>query len=239
MDGEVTQPARSAELEALFPDVEGIAVYESNSLLQDVAPHPDEAAFISKAVEKRREEFITGRACARSALSALGMEPVPLPVGEGRQPEWPSNITGSITHTRRDGHEFIAAATAFSDRAPRRIGIGLDAEVIQPLKDGVRDMLLTPDEIAAVEDLPVDQRETAAITVFSAKEAFYKAQYAITGAWVGFGDMHVLGLAGSGTRQLAQIGDLEALREIDFPVDCRQIVRNGLVISGVTVWTRL
>jgi 4'-phosphopantetheinyl transferase EntD len=35
---------------------------------------PEEEAVIARAVEKRRREFTSGRACARAALGALGRE---------------------------------------------------------------------------------------------------------------------------------------------------------------------
>jgi hypothetical protein len=39
---------------------------------------PEEEALVARAVDKRRREFRTARACARTALAALGVAPAPL-----------------------------------------------------------------------------------------------------------------------------------------------------------------
>lgn len=224
------QPLRATEIESLFPD-QTVVAFASDHLLPDAFLFDDERAFIENAIEGRRAEFATGRACARAALRELGVDAGSLPVGEGRQPVWPPGTTAAITHTRREGREFVAAVAAFDHN--HTMGIGLDAEVIQPLKGGVREMLLVNDELEAVAALPQEEQETAAIRVFSAKEAFYKAQYALTNGWVGFNDMRLDSFTGTGT--LVQTGELEVLQAVTTPARFEQTVSNGLVISGVVV----
>jgi 4'-phosphopantetheinyl transferase EntD len=208
-----------------------VAVFYTESLLDNPYLPAEEATFIANAVPGRKREFATGRSCARAAIEALGREAPTIPVGEGRQPVWPDGITASITHTRREGREFVAAVAAFDRDGD--LGIGLDAEVIQPLKDGVREMLLVPSEIEMVEALPPSDRNESAIRVFSAKEAFYKAQYALTSSWVGFGDMRLDSLEGSGL--LLETGQLPALENIETPVRFDQIVYDDVVVSAVAV----
>ncbi len=225
------QPTRSTEFESLFPDVEGVAVFFCTRLIDDAWLSEAETEFIQNAVPGRRAEFATGRACARAAIEAVGVEVGSLPVGTGRQPVWPSGITAAITHTRRAGREFIAAVAA--PDSDGQLGIGIDAEVIQPLKDGVRDMLLVDSEQIAVDELDQKSRDEGAIRIFSAKEAFYKAQFALTQGWVGFGDMFVDGIGDSGS--LVETGALDVLAEVRLPAPYNQTVWDGLVISGVTV----
>jgi 4'-phosphopantetheinyl transferase EntD len=43
--------------------------------------YPDEAAFVSGAVAKRRRDFAAGRSCARKALRILGFEVMRCPSG--------------------------------------------------------------------------------------------------------------------------------------------------------------
>ncbi len=229
-ESSLIEPIRSAELESLFAGLP-VAAFFATQLIHDAPLSAEEAGFIEDAVPGRKAEFATGRACARAAIAALGRSAPTIPVGEGRQPLWPEGITAAITHTRREGREFVAATAAWNDSG--RLGVGIDAEVIQPLKDGVRDMLLVAEEIEMVEDLPADERDEGAIRVFSAKEAFFKAQYALTASWVGFGDMRLSGLDGSG--ELLETGALPALIVIERPILFRQVARDGLVISGVAV----
>ncbi len=221
---------RSEAIESLFPDVK-VAAFESPEMLPDAPLFPEEQAFIGNAVAGRRAEFATGRACARAAIEALGLTPGSIPVGNGRQPDWPAGITAAITHTRREGREYVAAVAAKSDGS---FGIGIDAEVIQTLKDGVRTMIVTEQEQNEIDALADGFHDEAVIRVFSAKEAFYKAQYSLTSSWVGFGDMALTGLSGA-PATLVPTGSLAVLEQLTLPVDYHQILTDGLVVSGVTV----
>src|ERR1700744_4974113 len=58
---------------------------------------PGEEAAVARAVAKRRQEFTTGRACARVALTRLGLPPSPIPRGERGDPQWPAGGGGRIT----------------------------------------------------------------------------------------------------------------------------------------------
>ncbi|MBT8240823.1 MAG: 4'-phosphopantetheinyl transferase superfamily protein [Acidimicrobiia bacterium] len=229
-DSSPIEPVRAPRFEALFAGAT-VTVFRTDRLIPDAPLSAEETQFIENAVPGRKAEFATGRACARAAIEALGLEAPTIPVGERRQPVWPEGVSAAITHTRREQREFVAAVATVDEGG--QIGIGIDAEVIQPLKDGVRDMLLVPDEIKMVEELLPGQRDEGAIRVFSAKEAFYKAQYALTASWVGFGDMRLSTLDGSG--ELLETGHLPALTIIERPIRFHQVVHDGLVVSGVAV----
>ena len=53
----------------------GVAAEEAFTDPPDVKLFPEEEAAIAKAVDKRRREFTTARACARAALARLGLPP--------------------------------------------------------------------------------------------------------------------------------------------------------------------
>ena len=146
---------------------------------EDGALFPAEAALVARAVEKRRREFVTGRVCARRALTALGVAPLlPILKGSRGEPLWPHGVVGSITHCA--GYRAAAVARA-SDVA----SIGIDAEPNEPLPDGVLSMVATPGEVAAVPELrAVDGPHL----LFCAKEAVYKAWYPLMQQWLGFED---------------------------------------------------
>jgi 4'-phosphopantetheinyl transferase EntD len=132
--------------------------------------HPEERAAIEGAGERRRREFAAGRECARRALRRLGVEACALPVGGDGAPVWPPGIVGSITHKG----SYRAAAVARVDDVLR--GIGIDAEVDDPLPTGVLETIATPVEVAQVEAL-LGERPGARWDrlLFSAKEAAVKA----------------------------------------------------------------
>jgi 4'-phosphopantetheinyl transferase EntD len=145
---------------------------------------PEEAALLVKAVPKRRREFTHGRTCARRALASLGVEPGPLLVGAAREPLWPSAIVGSITH---DSELCIAVAAHSLAYA----GIGVDVEPDEPLTPEVAARIWSPEEARAAEASGVVPVASAAKLVFAAKEAVYKCQFAVTGAYVGFRGVHI------------------------------------------------
>jgi 4'-phosphopantetheinyl transferase EntD len=124
---------------------------------------PGEA--IGAAVPARLEEFALGRTAARAALSALGQAPVAIAAGADRAPVWPEGVTGSITHC-------AGACLAVAGHSRQWAGLGLDAEPLSPL-----DPDLWPGLLARGEDLRDGMQ---ALALFVAKEAAYKAQYALS-----------------------------------------------------------
>jgi 4'-phosphopantetheinyl transferase EntD len=157
-----------------------VAVNEAFGDVLDVVLFPAEEAVIAKAVDKRRKEFATARACARAALATLGVPSAPIVPGLRGAPRWPAGVVGSITHCA--GYRACAAA-----HERDVMTIGLDAEPHDKLPDGVLDAISTPAERARIAAL------TAAVPsvcwdrlLFSAKESVYKAWFPLTGRWLGF-----------------------------------------------------
>ena len=149
------------------------------------ALHPVEAEQIRGAVESRRIEFAAARACAREAMSRLGVPPGPIIRGGRGMPVWPPGVVGTLTHTAG----LRAAALAHSD-AVRSLGI--DVEPHGPLPDGVLDSVSLPDEAAwvgaargAEPGIHWDR------VLFTAKEATYKAWFPLTRRWLGFADARI------------------------------------------------
>jgi len=105
-------------------------VSETRDEMLGIELFPEELRSLGRAVDKRRREFTTGRACARAALSQLGIGPTAIPGGARGQPLWPPGIVGSITHCRG----YCACAVA---RAERVVSLGIDAEANLPLEVGL------------------------------------------------------------------------------------------------------
>lgn len=143
---------------------------------------PEEAAAIARAVEKRRQEFITVRACARRALAVLGMERQPLVPGDRGAPTWPRGIVGSMTHCTG----YRAAVVA---RTTHLIAVGIDAEPHEHLPEGVLEAVSSPGERQHLSELA---RTVPSVRwdrlLFSAKESIYKAWFPLTRTWLGFED---------------------------------------------------
>jgi 4'-phosphopantetheinyl transferase EntD len=145
---------------------------------------PEELAYIRGAVAARRSEYGTSRLCARRALAALGLPPVPLvPDGNGA-PSWPTGIVGSISHTRN------SCAVVVASNPPVR-SLGLDIEPLRSLDAGVEKIILTPRELWFLRAQPRAWQDALAMCFFSAKEAYYKCQYLLTGAVLDFQDVEL------------------------------------------------
>ena len=178
-----TQPPDGADaLGSLFPA--GVAVVQRRVPGDRADLLPAEAVYVAKAIAKRVNEFAAGRACARQALAAFGVTEFALLAAPDRQPLWPADYVGSITHT--DG--FCAAAVV-----PRSkfMALGLDSERSGAPTLDIWPTLCRPEELAWVDSLPSEERSAAVTLIFSAKEAVYKCQYPVTGEWLDFHDLKI------------------------------------------------
>lgn len=139
--------------------------------------HPAEQACLGKVVQKRRNEFSTGRLCAGQALASLGIQGHPVLPGDKREPCWPAGVVGSITHS----HELGVAVVS---QDPRIGALGIDVETRSGISDGVRDAVCVPDELAALP--PALNRPEVWKLIFSAKESVYKCLFPLRRDWIGF-----------------------------------------------------
>jgi 4'-phosphopantetheinyl transferase EntD len=138
---------------------------------------PEEARYVTCAVEQRRREFAAGRACARRALAALGIAAGSLGRRRDRAPAWPEGTVGSISHCRH-----FACAVASRTLA----GIGVDVECVGQIPRALQATLFTPKE-----RLLLDEEVSDATLLFSAKEAAFKAVAPTLGVHIAFGDVEV------------------------------------------------
>ncbi|PTM41488.1 4'-phosphopantetheinyl transferase superfamily protein [Bosea sp. 124] len=140
----------------------------------------EEREGIRGAVPKRQHEFAAGRRCAHLAMAQLGCPAAPVAVGDDRAPIWPEGLVGSISHCE------AWAAAVVARKADGIRSIGLDLEPALPLPQDLVQTILRPEECLALGLLPVETQLQCARLIFSAKEAFFKCQYALTGAFIDF-----------------------------------------------------
>lgn len=168
----------------------GVVVAATRRDVETPLFHEEEPA-IRFAVEGRRREFTTGRACAREALARLGLPGRAIPAEASRAPRWPPGVVGSITHCSG----YRAAAVG---RARDFDGIGIDAEANLPLPDGVLGAIALPCEREQVRRLLREARGPRwDRLLFCAKEAVFKTWFPMTGAKLDFEDAEVGFEAGS------------------------------------------
>jgi len=183
--GAAAAAALEALLAALAPGAAGHIAAAAADPRTPAPPLPaPEAAAVAAAIPARRAEFAAGRAAARAALARLGLGAVALPPGAGRAPCWPAGIAGAITHT-------ATLALAAVARTGPLAGLGIDAEPAGALAPDLWGEVFTVPERAALAALPGPARAAAALAAFTAKEAFFKAQFPLTGRMPGFADIAV------------------------------------------------
>jgi 4'-phosphopantetheinyl transferase EntD len=142
---------------------------------------PQEDVFIARAVESRRREFATARACARAALARLGRSAVAVLPGPGGAPQWPEGVTGSITHCVG----YRAAAVALTTDIA---SLGVDAEPNEALPDhGMLELIAIDNERIRLGELATEMPDICwDRLLFSAKESVYKTWYPLARCWLGF-----------------------------------------------------
>ena len=198
-----------------------VTVATSADLLEAELFEEEERA-LGRAVDKRRREFVTGRACARRALERLGMPATAVASGAHGEPLWPRGVVGSITHCER----YRACAVA---RAQDARSLGIDAEPHAPLPAGVLEAVASADERRAlatsVSGVCWDR------VLFSAKEAVFKAWYPLTRRGLAFDDVDVRIDRRGGTFRAALVSADATPTELRG----RWSVAGGIVATAVVV----
>lgn len=196
----------------------------------DVPLYHEESSALGRAVDKRRREFVTGRACARQALASLGFHSRPVPSGPWGEPVWPHGVVGSITHCR--GYVACAVASHATVRA-----LGIDAEPHAALPEEI-----LPDIVTTAEHRRLSELRAASVDVhwdkvwFSAKEAVCKAWFPLTGRWLGLHDIELTvdGRDGSFVAHVCVAG-AGTVREPITRFDGRWLIRDALTLTAVVV----
>ena len=211
-------PVEVASAEA-FGDPPGLALF------------PEEEALVARAVDKRRREFTTARACARTALAALGVESAPILSGERGAPQWPPGIVGSITHCAG----YRAAAVA---RACDVLTIGLDAEPNGVLPGGVLEAISLPGERDRLRDLAAVAPGTCwDRLLFCAKEATYKAWFPLARRWLDFEDADIT-VTTDGTFEVRLLAPAPTVGGSPLAgFTGRWLARDGLLLTAITTLT--
>ena len=169
---------------------------------------PAERRALGEAVEKRVREYAAGRACARSALAELGCNPVPAILRHtDRSPIWPAEFVGSISHTASWGGAAVASRELF-------LGLGIDVEPASALKERLLDTICLDEERPKLREAEKIVPAFSKV-IFSAKEAAYKAQYALSQTYLPFSAMRIE-------------YELAALSSDEAPIELRAIFKGDV-----------
>ncbi|MBB4952388.1 enterobactin synthetase component D [Agrobacterium vitis] len=188
---------------------------------------------MSKAVPKRKAEYVAGRLCAMRAMQAqTGQAGVIIATGSKGEPVWPEGWVGSITHTQG----FAAAALA--DKRSFR-SLGMDTEQIMTTKvmENVTSRICRPEE-TYVHGSPLSA-EVYTTLVFSAKESLFKCLHPLVSKMFWFEDARI-----EITDYAAGLFRAELMRDLteefcaSVQVNGRFHVDAGLVHTGISLLER-
>lgn len=163
----------------------GVSVAEMDPRQAPDALYPEERLAVARAVDSRVRQFAAGRQCARRAMEKLAFPAAPIAQGSDRSPSWPAGLVGSITHT----DQWCAVAVA--RRSDGYEALGIDLEPALPMPLDLYPSLYRSEEFRWLEGLPSAERGLSARAIFSAKEAAFKLQYALSGVMLEFDDLSI------------------------------------------------
>lgn len=191
-----------------------------------------ERALVSNAVEKRRQQFATGRFLARDLLREIGSGVEAIGQHLDRTPIWPDGIVGSISHC----DDLCAAAVAKIDNGVRSIGV--DVEPAQPVAEEIWLEIANREELERWEFCQ-DDVALRIRRLFSAKEAAYKCVYPSCQQFIGFHDVEIdFEVAGINFRVRSKSHD-ERLRAALEAIEGVQFQQDGIIFSIAILGHRL
>jgi 4'-phosphopantetheinyl transferase EntD len=142
---------------------------------------------LNNALPLRRAEYLAGRVLAKTNLAQLHIFGHQLLPDRNGIPEWPTCISGSISHNR----EIAICATLPCEQASM---VGVDIETLMSPEDAqlLWRHIISPQEYAFLLAQPLDFHQMLTL-VFSAKESFYKLVFPKTRATMIFHSVQFIG----------------------------------------------
>jgi 4'-phosphopantetheinyl transferase EntD len=181
---------------------------------------PREAALVAHAVPKRARELAAGRALARRCLHAMGRPVAEILATSHGVPLWPEGLSGSISHT----DDYCAVVLGETCDVGH---VGIDVEDLGRVSSELWPHTLVPEELAYLDTIARADRSDVATIFFSAKEAFYKAQFPRTRTMLEFHDVTIRLDGSSFVAEVAR--DVAGLPG--------RVFRGRLAVVSARVWT--
>ena len=207
-----------------------VVAVETRRDAKDGVLFPQEEEAIRRAVDVRRREFATVRACARQAFAQLGLPPAVVANGKYGEPLWPAGVVGSMTHC--EGYRACVLA-----RRSVIATVGIDATPHAALGDQIVNAIAGPAESVW---LATQRREAPEVRwerlLFSAKETAYKAWFPLGKRRLGFEDAVVtfnVAERSFAARMLVPAPTLDGALLLGFTG--RWLIAGGLVLTAIAV----
>lgn len=141
---------------------------------------------LQQAVIKRKAEFLAGRYCALRALELAGLPGSHIGIGSHRQPIWPEDICGAISHTR----QLAVAAVAYGTDV-YGVGVDVEEEFTADAMGQIQSFVLNVDEHPLLSSVSLRHEQLVAL-IYSIKESFFKAAFPLVQHYFDFDAISLL-----------------------------------------------
>jgi len=153
---------------------------------------------LTRAVPKRRAEFLAGRYLASVVLPSLGYPQFTVGIGDDRAPCWPQNVRGSLSHNANTA--LCAAQVCDSSSLPGGVGIDVETLMDGPQALALLPMIVNGGEYELLRRHPNLSLSALLTLTFSAKESLFKMLYPQVGRLFDFADAQLVALDESARR---------------------------------------
>ncbi|MFK5986594.1 MAG: 4'-phosphopantetheinyl transferase superfamily protein [Pseudomonadota bacterium] len=172
-------------LEGFFTPIAAVQVADI-----DAYPIPEpEQDIVSGAVQRRQQEFSSGRWCARQALKMLNIYCPYIGVGELHQPLWPQGVIATISHDIN-----LSVAVVIPEAEVPWMNIGVDLINLSAEKNTLTGLaylfIYNEDELQLVATLT--ERVQSEMVLFSLKECAVKALSKVSGKFIDLRELRFL-----------------------------------------------
>ncbi|USD31287.1 MULTISPECIES: 4'-phosphopantetheinyl transferase family protein [Vibrio] len=127
---------------------------------------------IRKAHFSRQAEFVAGRTAAENAMALLG-ESHKIGINLDRSPNFPSHLTGSISHCENYALAVVERKTKLADH---HLGVDIQRVLSDQEVQDTQAFIAREEEIDLLVQTGLSRNEAVTL-LFSAKESLYKAIY--------------------------------------------------------------
>jgi len=156
----------------------------------DAYPIPKrEREIVSGAVQRRQQEFSSGRWCAHQALKILNVHCSYIGVGELHQPLWPQGVIATISHDSN-----LSVAVVIPESAVPWMNIGVDLINLNAEKNTLTGLaymfIYDEDELHLMATLAECMQPE--MVLFSLKECAVKALSKVSGKFMDCRELHLV-----------------------------------------------
>ncbi len=175
---------------------------------------------LTRAVPKRRAEFLAGRYLASVVLHSLGYARFTLEIGDNRAPRWPERVQGAISHNANIA--LCAAQHGEPMLLTGGVGIDIETQMEGPQALEFLPMIVNGAEYELLRRHPRLSLSALLTLTFSAKESLFKMLYPQVGRLFGFLDA-----------QLVTLDEQQCRFTLELTVTLSADFRAGMRFEGV------